>query len=915
MGIQTETGLVSGIPIVDTVDQLMAISARPRDRLEARNYAMQQQQVAIGELTALTIAIQMSANNLAKESVFEQRVASSSNDDLLGAAITGDAVAGQYEFTPVRTAQTHQMISGGVATVDEPLSEGQLSIAFGGFVDQSLDLDALNGGQGVERGKIRITDRSGASQIVDLRTALTVEDVLQTINSSEDINVAAVAVGDAIQLVDQTGQTTSNLKVQDVGLGSTAADLGLSGIDVAADSATGEDLVRLHDDLAIHRLRGGIGLDIRAELPDLEISFRDGSDSLQIDLDPAEVTTLGELVDALNAADPTRLEAELSSDGDRLVLRDLTVDMGGPFEVTSPVGGMLAEELGFTNTAGGDEISGNRILGGLKTPLLSSLSGGGGLGPLGQISLTDRAGDSATISLGNAETLDDVVQAINNSGVGITATVNDARNGIQLEDTTGATNSNLIVANADASNSADALNIAVDTDDNSVDSGSLALQQISRRTRLSSLNHGAGVSLGSFLISDTSGSQTGINLKTSEAETVGDVIDLINGMDIGVEARINDSGDGILLVDTAGGSGKISVTESGNGSTAADLRLLGESVEVDIEGTPTQVIDGSATATFSVEEGETLEDLITRINEADVGVTAGIFQSGSGSTPYRISLVSEYAGRAGEMLVDASQLGLDLHTIVTPQDALLQVGSADMPGAGVLVTSSDNRFDDVIQGVQLTVNGAAGSAVTVDVSASDAKLVSNVKLFVSQYNSLQAKLDELTYFNEESGSTGILFGTNEALRVETTLSNLATGRFFGVGSIQSLEEVGISFKDDGTIELDEDKLSERFAEDPESVQQFFTDEELGVAAKFNAAVESLAGENNSLLVARNQALQRRIETNSDRIEFMDDRLEAERERLLKEYYAMETAIAKIQSNMSAVNSIVALAPLTSSGDS
>ena len=49
----------------------------------------------------------------------------------------------------------------------------------------------LNGGAGVQRGKIRITDRSGAVATIDLSFARTVDDVLQAINSNEDISVTA----------------------------------------------------------------------------------------------------------------------------------------------------------------------------------------------------------------------------------------------------------------------------------------------------------------------------------------------------------------------------------------------------------------------------------------------------------------------------------------------------------------------------------------------------------------------------------------------------------------------------------------------------------------------------------------------------------------------------------------------------
>ena len=78
-----------------------------------------------------------------------------------------------------------------------------------------------------------------------------------------------------------------------------------------------------------------------------------------------------------------------------------------------------------------------------------------------------------------------------------------------------------------------------------------------------------------FVIVDSNGVIGAVDLNTvgNEAKTIGDVIDRINAITTAnVEARINDTGDGILLVDNANGSGKLEVKEVGT-TAAADLRL------------------------------------------------------------------------------------------------------------------------------------------------------------------------------------------------------------------------------------------------------------------------------------------------------------------------------------------------------
>jgi flagellar hook-associated protein 2 len=217
----------------------------------------------------------------------------------------------------------------------------------------------------------------------------------------------------------------------------------------------------------------------------------------------------------------------------------------------------------------------------------------------------------------------------------------------------------------------------------------------------------------------------------------------------------------------------------------------------------------------------------------------------------------------------------------------------------------------VLDGVDLELKQATQAPVSVSVANTSSSVISTVQLFVDTYNKLAKKLDDLTFFNAEENKTGVLFGSVETLRVESEVSNLLSGRFFGVGDFQSLGELGVSFKDDGTLTFDSSKLESKLAADPESVEKFFTDEDLGFSKKMDDLLESLAGRDNSLLTNRAQALQRRIELNQERIDFLDKRLSRRKEFLLKKFYNMETALGKIQSNLTYINQIQPIPSLIS----
>ena len=905
--IQSSIGLITGVPILDTVDQLISVSAKPRDNLIGRTNLLQSEQLAIGELTASVISLQLAATNLGKESTYTQKTVSSSNTSLLTATVSGSPTKGTYQFTPLQTAQTQQFLSTGFANIDQPIGEGSISIQRAGFLDDSLGLTRLNGGEGVARGKIRITDRSGESAEIDLRFAVNIDDVLKAINEADGIDVTAVADGDAIKLSDESGQSTSNLRVSEVNGGSTAADLGLANIDVAADEAVGEDVLSLYDDVLLSELNDGNGISLRQGVEDLTVTFRDNSTSLNIDLsdlasaENRDSATLGDLVDAINAADPTRLQAAISADGDSIELTDLTTDGGGTFAVSSAYGGTVAEELGLTSTAADDTVTGRRLQAGLKDTLLTSLNGGSGLTTLGNLDLQDRDGNTATVDLSGEETLGGVIDAINAAGIDIIAELNAAGNGIRLRDTSGGTG-NLIVANGDGTNTADTLQLTVDAAQKSIDSGSLNRQIVSRQTKLADYNGGVGVEDGKFTITDSQGTAAVIDVDSETVTTIGDVLDLINAAGIGVTASINAAGDGIQLTDTAGGAESLTV-EDVDDNTAANLLIAGEAEAGEIDGSTTTVIE--------ISDEDTLEDLITKLNDSGLGLSASIFNEGGGSKPFRISIVGQESGLDGRLLIDTSDGGFTLDEIVSAQDARLLFGSIEQ--GGVVTSSSDNNFSDIPDGVNLTIKGTSTDPVSITVGTTNTSFVSAVKSLVNSFNALRTKIDTHTFFNQSDSTTGILFGSNETLRIESQIGRLFSDRHFGLGDVQSLEQLGISFKDDGKLELNESKLTAAYASDPSGVETFFTDEERGFKTKLDAAVESLAGADNSLLINRTISLNSKIELHQERIASWNERLDRQRELLLNQFFAMESIIGNLQNSLEAVQQIAALPPLTSSG--
>ncbi|MBX7074393.1 MAG: flagellar filament capping protein FliD [Pirellulales bacterium] len=1132
--IGSNIGLITGFPIADTVDKLIAIAAKPRDTLKSRVDDLTVEQNSFTVLSAGLLKLQLTALKLSNTNIFDQRTSSSSDDSLIRVSTTGSPAVGTYQFTPLQLAQSQQLLSSGFASNTAPIGAGKLNLRFGGAIDEGISLGTLNGGLGVATGSIRITDRSGASAVVDLRAARTVDDVIHAVNTNTAINVRLETRGDKFVLVDKSGQMQSNLRVQEVGGGSTAADLGLLAIDAAANTADGQDVVRLGRDVLLSSLNNGNGLRFDASGADLRVNFRDGSAPLDVDFStpavegskatattnaaaglngqlvfsalkagpefggvqirfkhepsmikgnesatydantkelvfkisegvttasdiiqalgrspdvaakftvrlaagstgnglvtstdsgimagpPGSVTTpgvqgpnsrikiqalregknydgvtvrfandqaargtesityddvnkkltfhvaigqstasdavaaianspvvaelfkieladgsdgtglvdpgdevqlttgelidavpaktartVGEMLDTLNAADPARLKANISASGDSIELVDLTAGAAA-FSAADLGAGHVATDLGFAAADGNGVIAGKQVLAGLKTALLSSLGGREGLGDLGLVQLTDRSGASATVDLSAAVTLDDVISAINAAGIGVSARVNDAHNGIQLTDTTGQTASNLVVANGDATNTADALGLAVNEAVSTAGSGSLNLQTVNENTLLSSLNGGAGITKGSFKIFGTASAQGSIDLAQGNINTVGDLIRAIDALQIGVDAQVNEAGDGIELIDTIGAGGTLRV-EEGSSTAARELGLLNAATTREINGEDRQVIDASTTYSIDIAATDTLTDLAGKINNLGVGISAAEFNSGAGVNPYRLTINSQRSGAIGNLVFDTSQAGFSLQETARGQDALVRFGN---PVGGTLSASSTNQFNNILPGVNLQLVAASTTAVDVSVSSSGQGGADAIQALVDSYNQVRAQIAEATKFTPATddgkpATTGPLFGDSSVLQVDTELASLFSRRVFRAGSLQSLQSVGLSLEKDGSLKFDSAKYDDKLATDPQAVKDLFSTKQFGLADRIRSMTDRLSSGEHALLINRMDAINVNIRTANAKIEDWNKRLETQKNALLLKFYRMDLAIAKMQDSLKVIGQL------------
>jgi flagellar hook-associated protein 3 FlgL len=200
--------------------------------------------------------------------------------------------------------------------------------------------------------------------------------------------------------------------------------------------------------------------------------------------------------------------------------------------------------------------------------LVSSLNGGVGITP-GSISISDRAGNTASISVSSTDTIENVISRINSTGVNVTASINSNGNGLQLVDNNTVITKSMTVSEVSGGSTAMELGILGKRDGTL--SGSDLNPIMTTSTLISSLEGGNGLTLNDINVVNGAASGT---VTLSSATTLGDVISLINNAGLNVTASINSAGNSLQI--TSNNSSTVAVVRNvGTDETAENLGLGG----------------------------------------------------------------------------------------------------------------------------------------------------------------------------------------------------------------------------------------------------------------------------------------------------------------------------------------------------
>jgi len=233
---------------------------------------------------------------------------------------------------------------------------------------------------------------------------------------------------------------------------------------------------------------------------------------------------------------------------------------------------------------------------------------------------------------------------------------------------------------------------------------------------------------------------------------------------------------------------------------------------------------GSSSFDIDVTASTTLEELSQSINDtAGSAVKAQVLNVADGD--YRLILTSQDTGSDQTIsITDSSALLLQNLVQGTP----IQAGTdAHFKYNGIDFTRSTNTIDDITTGVEITLNEAGLSNVTV--SQDSGNIVEEMKGFVEAYNTLTKEIDNSLTADPEKGTVGVFNGDNTFKSLTRELKNVlfssngdneSLAGFFSTVNAGGVIESAFELKESGTLTFNETVFQEKFDSDPDAAEKF-----------------------------------------------------------------------------------------------
>jgi flagellar hook-associated protein 2 len=394
------------------------------------------------------------------------------------------------------------------------------------------------------------------------------------------------------------------------------------------------------------------------------------------------------------------------------------------------------------------------------------------------------------------------------------------------------------------------------------------------------------------------GQSSALTQLNTEVTALSNAVDTLNDAAGAISARAVSSSEPGIVTATASNSTPVGshtiVVNNLASSSSYYSGAVASSTTTLAAGTFTIQVGSQAPATITIDAtNNTLDGLAAAITNANLGVTASVVNDSNGA---RLAIVSNTSGAASDLTVNAGSSGLTFTKGATGKDASLTVD-------GVPISSASNTIANSVAGLTLNLVGAdPNTPVQIAVSPDTNKVTQAVKDFVTAYNAIIQDLTNQFTFNTSTSSAGPLAADSGARLVQTELLSAVT--YTGTGnSINTLAQLGVSMNNDGTLTVDDAKLSSAVNSDFAGVQNFFHPATgTGFAASLKAQLDPLTDPTEGAFSIELKGMNDGVKSFQDQIDNYEIYLATQQTLLTQQYTQVDLALRQLPLLQQQINS-------------
>jgi flagellar hook-associated protein 2 len=365
--------------------------------------------------------------------------------------------------------------------------------------------------------------------------------------------------------------------------------------------------------------------------------------------------------------------------------------------------------------------------------------------------------------------------------------------------------------------------------------------------------------------------------------------------------------DTYSLFTAASSSGQVTAT-TGPGVSAGTLDITVSRLaqnQVTVTGaltawpdTTLTLTDAAGKATVLTPESGSLDDVVSAVNGAGLGIVAT--KVAVGADGFRLQLSSAGTGAAAAFSVTGGTVPTT--QVKTAQDAAVTLWAGTT--AEQTITSAGNTFADLLPGLAVTVTAVSAIPTTLTITRDDTAITAIASGLVSGLNDIFAVITNRSAVSTTTDSTGKsvtsagLFAGDGTIRAVN--QGLITAASMPVDG-RSPSEIGISITKAGTLEFNAEKFAAALAKDPAGTMKTVQEISGRVAAAAGTASDKYDGTLTSTITSR----QSQVRTMGLEISDWDMRLNAKRTSLERVYTAMESRLGELKSQSSWLTSQIA----------